>query len=224
MKIRTLRADEIECRAAMVKENGVSLLLYKDARCDMRILDEMFTPFGWQRHHETINGKEFCTVSVKSETGEWIEKQDCGTESNTEKEKGQSSDAFKRACFNWGIGRELYTAPFIFIPSEKANIQKNSNGKFYLKNSFEVSEIAYDTDQKICKLEIVDSKTKKNVYSMSQKAEQKRKPKEYICEKCGNPVKGYKKKNGEITDVRTVYESTNHLCMNCWEQAKRGSA
>ena len=86
MKIRTLRADEIECRAATVKENGVSLLLYKDARCDMRILDEMFTPFGWQRHHETINGKEFCTVAVKSETGEWIEKQDCGTESNTDME------------------------------------------------------------------------------------------------------------------------------------------
>ncbi len=126
MKIRTLRADEIECRAAMVKENGVSLLLYKDARCDMRILDEMFTPFGWQRHHETINGKEFCTVSVKSETGEWIEKQDCGTESNTEKEKGQSSDAFKRACFNWGIGERTVYCAFSNLSHQKKLIFKKT--------------------------------------------------------------------------------------------------
>lgn len=222
MEIRTLRADEIECRAAMVKERGVSLLLYKDARCDMRILDEMFTPFGWQRHHETINGKEFCTVSVKSETGEWIEKQDCGTESNTEKEKGQSSDAFKRACFNWGIGRELYTAPFIWIPEGKAEIQKNSNGKYYLKNSFEVSEIQYDKDRKISGLVIVDAKTKNTVYSMDQEnAAVQAPPQQYICERCGRPVKGYRKKSGEAVEPKTVYESTGHLCMSCWEQEKQ---
>lgn len=222
MEIRTLRADEIECRAAMVKERGVSLLLYKDARCDMRILDEMFTPFGWQRHHETINGKEFCTVSVKSETGEWIEKQDCGTESNTEKEKGQSSDAFKRACFNWGIGRELYTAPFIWIPEGKAEIQKNSNGKYYLKNSFEVSEIQYDKERKISGLVIVDAKTKNTVYSMEQgNTVVQDPPQQYICEKCGKPVKGQRGTNGEIIAPKTVYEKTGHLCMSCWKQEKQ---
>src|SRR5690554_1395175 len=119
MNIRTLRADEIECRVQIVKENGCSLLLYKDARVDMNILDETFGVENWQRHHEIVNGNLFCNVGVRfsreNNYGEWVWKQDVGTESNTEKEKGQASDSFKRACFNWGIGRELYTAPFIWV-------------------------------------------------------------------------------------------------------------
>ena len=116
--IRLLKADEIECRVGTVsKDNtGCSLLLYKDARVDMRMLDEVFGPTNWKRSHEVINGSLFCTLSIwDSEKKEWVGKQDVGTESYTEKEKGQASDAFKRAGFNWGIGRELYTAPFIWI-------------------------------------------------------------------------------------------------------------
>lgn len=107
-KIRELRADEIEVRVGIVKKNGISLLLYKDARCDMNILDETFGITGWQRKHELINGALFCTVSIKGENGEWISKQDVGVESYTEAVKGAASDSFKRACFNIGIGRELY--------------------------------------------------------------------------------------------------------------------
>ena len=113
---RDLRADEIECRVAQVAKDGewITLLLYKDARCDMNILDETVGPFNWKRSHSRENAN--CTVSLWDESkGEWVSKEDTGTESNTEAAKGLASDSFKRACFNWGIGRELYTAPRIFI-------------------------------------------------------------------------------------------------------------
>lgn len=106
-----------------MKQNGCSLLLYKDARVDMRMLDEVYGPNNWQRSHELINGNLFCTISVwDADKGVWVNKQDVGTESNTEKEKGQASDAFKRAAFNWGIGRELYTAPFIWITLDSSEV------------------------------------------------------------------------------------------------------
>ena len=101
MSIRLLRADEIECRIATINEKGLSLLLFKDARVDQKILDETFTPFGWKRSHQMIDGALYCTVEVWDEgKGQWIGKQDVGTVSHTEKEKGQASDSFKRACFN----------------------------------------------------------------------------------------------------------------------------
>lgn len=106
-KFRCLRADEIECRVQQVKDNGLILLLYKDARCDMIILDETVGAMNWQREHRRDNAN--CVVSIwDSEKCQWIRKEDTGTESNTEAEKGLASDSFKRACVNWGIGRELY--------------------------------------------------------------------------------------------------------------------
>ncbi len=168
IKFRALRADEIEVRVSQVMAKGASFLLYKDARCDMNMLDETVGPFGWQRKHELINGKEFCTLSIKDpNTGEWISKQDCGTESNTEKEKGETSDALKRAAFNWGIGRELYTKIFIYIPGITEPDPK-STGRYKLKNPYEkytVSEVTIDKDrQKITELKIVDSKYKEVFY------------------------------------------------------------
>ena len=147
MDIRLLKASEIECRVGSVKNNGMSLLLYKDARADMKILDETFGFDGWKREHQLIDGKLFCTVSIWSDKrGEWITKQDVGTESNAEKEKGQASDAFKRACVNFGIGRELYTSPFIWV-------------KGYEKyEKFNVKEIGYNEDREINYLVITDSK------------------------------------------------------------------
>jgi len=158
MNIRTLMADEIECRVQTVKENGCSILLYKDARCDMRILDETFGIMGWQRKHELINNNLFCTISVWDEEKQmWISKQDVGVESYTEKEKGQASDSFKRACFNLGIGRELYTAPFIWIKLNSNDINKYNN-KISVKTKFHVSEIAYNDKREIVALEIKDDK------------------------------------------------------------------
>ena len=160
MKIRTLRANEIELRVGMIKENGCSLLLYKDARVDMKILDEVYGPHGWQRKHEVINGNLFCTIEVwDDEKKQWISKQDVGVESYTEKEKGQASDAFKRAGFNVGIGRELYTAPFIWINLNENEVYQR-NGKYYLHPNikFKVKEIDYNEDREINKLVIVDNK------------------------------------------------------------------
>lgn len=167
MEFRLLNADEIECRVATVKENGVSLLLYKDARVDQNILDETVGAENWQRKHEIIGGNLFCSVGIYVESrNEWVWKQDVGTESYTEKEKGQASDAFKRACFNWGLGRELYTAPFIWVTD--ADI-KGKDGRFTTYDRFEVKEIGY-TDKKITKLSIVNAKSRKVVYTLGKKA------------------------------------------------------
>ena len=162
MEIRTLRADEIECRVQQIKTNGCALLLYKDARCDMRILDEVFGIDGWEREHQVVNGNLYCTVRVWSEKrNQWISKQDVGTESNTEKQKGEASDSFKRACFNIGIGRELYSAPFIWISLGKGEIsEKNGRCSLDYKVKFEVKEIEYDEHREISKLIIIDQEGK----------------------------------------------------------------
>ena len=160
-QIRTLRADEIECRVQQVTEKGCVLLIYKDARVDMRILDETFGIDGWQRTHEVINGNLFCNIELWSEDKKcWIKKQDVGTESNTEKEKGEASDSFKRAGFNVGIGRELYSSPFIWIKLDPSEIEKNAQGKPQLSRSvkFSVSSIKYDENKDITELIISDNK------------------------------------------------------------------
>ena len=173
MRIRTLKSSEIECRVQQVKANGCVLLLYKDARCDMRILDEVFGIDGWEREHQVVNGNLYCTVRIWSEKRQqWISKQDVGTESNTEKQKGEASDSFKRACFNIGIGRELYSAPFIWINLDKTEL-KDNNGRYSLdyKVKFEVQEIEYNEDREISKLIIVDQNGKERFkYSTSNKA------------------------------------------------------
>ena len=157
MKFRNLKADEIDVRIQSVKPNGVILLLYKDARCDMNILDETVGAMNWQRKH--LRDNQNCIVSIwDQDKNMWVEKEDTGTESNTEKEKGLASDSFKRACFNWGIGRELYTAPFIWVGVEWANIK---DGKCYEK--FEVEKIE-TVEGKITKIAIINSKTKTRVF------------------------------------------------------------
>lgn len=149
---RLLRAEEIDCRISMVKQNGLSLLLYKDARCDQNILDETVGPMNWQKSYSRENAN--CTVSIwDKDKGMWISKEDTGTESNTEREKGLASDSFKRACFNWGIGRELYTAPFIWIDASQCKIVSKGNG-FSCYDRFSVSEIGYDDAERINRLEI----------------------------------------------------------------------
>lgn len=149
---RTLDADEIEVRVAQVTQNGAQLLLYKDARCDMNILDETVGPMNWQRLHARDNAN--CTVLIyDADKREWIGKEDTGTESNTEAEKGLASDSFKRACVNWGIGRELYTAPVIRIKAEAFNLLQQ-NGKWKTYDRFAVEKIVYDDKRRISGLAI----------------------------------------------------------------------
>jgi Uncharacterized protein conserved in bacteria len=158
MEFRLLKASEIDCRVQQVKAKGCSVLLYKDARVDMSLLDETVGSMRWKRTHEFKNDRLYCTVSIyDSETSQWVSKEDVGVESNTEQEKGQASDSFKRACVNWGIGRELYTSPFIWITLQESEVE-NFNGKFRLKGNvkFSVKEIDYNDDREISKLVIVD--------------------------------------------------------------------
>lgn len=166
MKFRMLKANEIEARVSTVSEKGCSLLLYKDARVDQNLLDETVGPENWERKHEVIGGNLYCTVSIWDEVkGCWVSKQDVGTESYTEKEKGQASDSFKRACFNWGIGRELYTAPFIWIGKGNVNLEEGKNGKVTTYDTFSVKSIDYDKDGNISALQIYNNKLKKIAYT-----------------------------------------------------------
>lgn len=139
IEFRALVASEIDCRVNTVSENGCTLLLYKDARCDMNILDETVGALNWQRTHSRDNAN--CTVSIyDEEKQQWIGKEDTGTESFTEKEKGLASDSFKRACFNWGIGRELYTAPVIRVKAECVTL-KPKGDKYTTYDKFRVTQI-----------------------------------------------------------------------------------
>ncbi len=173
--VRLLKADEIECRISMINEKGLSLLLYKDARVDQRILDETFGAFGWKRSHQCIDGNLYCTVEVfDKETMQWIAKQDVGTMGYTEKEKSQASDSFKRACFNWGIGRELYSAPFIWIPAGKVSIQmkegSNKEKCYYCNDRFSVISITYNNDREIAGL-VINNDKDQIVYELKAKAD-----------------------------------------------------
>ncbi len=157
---RTLNAEEIECRIAKVGRSSrgpyAQVVLYKDARCDMALLDETFGPFGWRVENIEIKGNLYCTVSVKSPEGEWIQKQDVGVESSFEPEKGEASDAFKRACTRWGAGRELYTGPKIFINLNDEEVY-NNQGKLQTSVFLYVAEIGYNSRRQIDSLTIKDS-------------------------------------------------------------------
>ncbi len=180
MKFRDLTADEIEVRVQSVKQKGLVLLLYKNARCDMNILDETIGAENWQREHYECKGNLFCRVGICckmniDESGNdgdtispsWVWKSDCGTESNTEAQKGEASDSFKRACFNWGIGRELYTSPFIWIPADKCNIKDN---KCY--DRFSVEKIKIE-NKKIVGLSIVNETTGKRCFVWTSEPQKK---------------------------------------------------
>ena len=168
-KFRLLRADEIECRVATCNKNGVSLLLYKDARCDMNILDETIGAMNWQRDHKELKGVIYAGVGIYTEVAgspRWVWKWDAGAESYTEKEKGEASDSFKRACVNWGIGRELYTSPFIWVKAVDTKLEEytdNGKTKYRCKDSFYVKNIEYDAIGAVSYL-VVCNKSKEIVY------------------------------------------------------------
>lgn len=176
-KIPLLTAQDVECRVQQITENqngyGAILLLYKDARVDMKILDQVYGEMNWQRKHTVINGQLFCSVLIWDESKkQWIEKQDVGTESATEAEKGRASDSFKRACFNVGIGRELYNAPFIYIKLDAGEVRKNSKGKPTTYTRFNVTEMEYSREKEcFTKLIVCDDKGRQRYSFGGSKAE-----------------------------------------------------
>lgn len=161
LQFRPLKAEEIELRVGAVSEKGATLLLYQDSRCAMNILDETVGRSNWQRDHKEVKGNMYCGIAIwDDDKSQWVWKWDCGIESNTEKEKGESSDAMKRASVNWGIARELYTSPFIFInvPTHKKQGGRGYelDDKYVFSGAY-VSSIEYDNKRKIASLEICNS-------------------------------------------------------------------
>lgn len=151
-----LTAQDIELRVGTVGEKGVTLLLYKTARVDLKRLDDVFE-LTWQRHHYIDSkGNVVCKISIyDTDLKEWISREDVGTESNTEKEKGAYSDSFKRAGSSWGIGVELYNAPFIFVKCETVGKgEKNQYGKY---KSYELKDRYYFNDVIVTKFAVVNS-------------------------------------------------------------------
>lgn len=211
---RLLRADEIEVRVNTVNEKGCSLLLYKDARCDMNILDETVGAMNWMRSHSRNNAN--CIIHIWDEKkSQWIYKEDTGTESFTEKEKGLASDSFKRAGVNWGIGRELYTAPFIWVSATNVKIiQKNS--KYTTNDKFTVGSISYDENRRIIGL-VIQDQNGKTVYTFAAKNAPEQK---HYCTVCGAEVNAVER-NGKVTTAKEVYDACGGMCVKCYKAAQK---
>lgn len=202
---RTLRANEIECRISEIGREGkyIKLLLYKTARTDAALLDETVGPFAWQSDYRTIDGKMYCGIGIKEPISkEWVWKWNVGTESNTEAEKGQASDALKRAGFVWGIGTELYSAPEITIFSGKFKVSE-SNGKYRCYDKFEVTEIAYDANEDICHLEIKNATSGALVFTWDKSIAKK------ATQEAPAPVKETKKSEPDFYNETTTAQLDN---------------
>ena len=231
---RTLYADEIEVRVQQLKEYSgkvsAPLLLYKNARVDMDMLDERFGCLGWQREHSFKEGKNYCKVSVfDADKQMWISKEDVGVESNTEETKGEASDSFKRACVNFGIGRELYTAPNISIELTDGDYYSKGNSKFALNvwTKFRVQEITYNKERRIESLTIVDQRgrVRFSFGNTSQQTAQVAKPakKELTMDKIMDEafLKKlvdwlHKNRNGmKIEDCISYYYEADHETKDC---------
>ena len=243
-KFRLLRADEIECRISQISEKGLSLLLYKTARTDANLLDETVGPESWENDFKVVDGVLYGGIGIVLD-GRKIWKWDAGTESNTEAEKGRASDAFKRAGFKWGIGRELYSAPFIWIPSESCNIQKNEKSKLVCYDNFEVSEISYNYKREITGLAIANVKSRKCVFKLGEykyttepdktqhsASKPGKTPSEapdgnYYCEECGEMIAPFKSKGATLSPkdfaVNTIARYDKQLCKECAAKAKNES-
>ena len=163
LSFRNLYASELEARIGNISKtgSGLSLLLYKDARVDQRLLDETAGPMNWEKsYRRDEKGRLFCKVSIwDKEKGQFISKEDVGVESYSEKEKGEASDSFKRACFCWGIGRELYSTPFLWVNSQNCNIQKYKD-KYTCSDHFDVIDIEYGDNCNVTYVEIYNRNKK----------------------------------------------------------------
>ena len=159
LKFRPLKAEEIEVRIGSTTKKTYTLLLYKNARVDMALLDEVVGQGKWQREHKILGTDIYCRVGIWNEELKqfvWVE--DAGSSGSIEIEKSKASDSFKRACVNIGIGRELYTAPEIKLWKENENDDSYKYKKFYVKS------IDYEKGE-ISKLVICDQENDNVVFS-----------------------------------------------------------
>ena len=226
---RKLTANDVEARVQSADENGFVLLIYKDARVDQNILDETFTPYGWQNKYEEVKGNLYCSIGVKLHN-EWIWKSNCGTESYTEKEKGEASDAFKRAGFNWGIGRELYTAPKIKIKGHTTERSGKYVPEYY---TFDVVrlEVTDELPRRITALTITGKSMQGGyhedcVFDWSDKQYGIPQKVEIVCEDCGGVVVDTPKRNGEMwfASEMKIYSENRFgkcLCAKCMKKAMK---
>lgn len=226
-QFRLLRADEIECRISEVNRSGkgVALLLYKTARTDSSLLDETFGAMNWDVTYQMIGARLYCGIGVNAD-GTWVRKWNVGTESNADPEKGQASDALKRAGFTWGIGTELYSAPRIFVPASACHIE-DRNGKKTCYDRFEVLEIAYDERENISKLVIENESTNKVCFVWQAPESKKEEP--VVCAACGREIAAYTTEEGKtITPKRHASGSMKRfgqvLCLDCIERRTNENA
>lgn len=222
IKFRPLQPRDIKIRVDQINERGVSLLLYKDARCDQRVLDEAVGPENWQREHYLVKDSIFCRVGINvtrdAANPVWVWKADNGAESYAQKEKGESSDSFKRACSCWGIGRELYSAPRIWVSANTSmgcNIKTNAKGKLVCYDEFTVTKIVSDGDL-IMELEI--SNYGHCVFRW--KREDDRVVLVNICDRCGENIKDVKAKDGTVWNAADILTYSHEkfgaaLCPSC---------
>lgn len=228
-QFRLLTAEEIECRVQRVTARGVVLLLYKTARTDADLLDETFGPEKWENDFKLVDGVLYGGIGIRFDDGSEVWKWDAGTESNTEAEKGRASDAFKRAGFKWGIGRELYSAPFTFIPAGKCTIK---DGKCH--DDFRVGAIEYE-NEKISHL-VITLKGER-VFEWGGKLEApggpapdaRPKPQtDKVCSDCGEDIMMGVKKDGSIWPSADIaaYSLKRYgrpLCVDCMKKVEYGS-
>ena len=243
-KFRTLRPDEIECRVGRVKPpdnngpGGVSLLLYKTARTDANLLDETVGPENWENDFKLIDGVLYGGIGIfDAPMDRWVWKWDAGVESNTEAEKGRASDAFKRAGYKHGIGRELYTSPFIWVSGNDCRIKERK-----CLDSFTVTDIEYDNAGTIVGLALINDKTRKSAYSYGtcrdtgSRRESAQRPQEaapapqtapdgnFYCLDCGQQILPITGPDGkEYGPVRVMNRALKkYHCQLCWDcQLKR---
>lgn len=243
-KFRLLTPADIECKVKQINEKGAVLLLYKTARTDMDILDETVGADNWDCDYKEIKGNLYCIIGIRFETAHgdrWVYKSDCGIESREDDEgnqkKGEASDAFKRAGFKWGIGRELYTAPFIWIPANKIQYAQNSSRK--TNNRFSVTRIEYDEQRRIKTLSIRNDSTGCDVFFWTSDTKVKieasvmEAPKEERCDRCGKTILPYKNSKGQTVTVAQHIAASKkrcngmQLCLDCameYEQLKHAAA
>lgn len=221
---RNLTPGEIECRVQKCSAKGVSVLLYKTARTDADILDETVGPERWANDFRTIDGVLYGGIGVdygKEQNMVW--KWDAGSESNMEADKGRASDAFKRAGFKHGIGRELYSAPFIWIPAGKCkSLKQMDGGRYTCYDDFKVAAIQYDDADKITGLAITSAG--EIVYMFGDVGES-----EHMCADCGRPIVDAKRRDGSIWPAADIAAYTlqrygRKLCTACGKKAEQAWA